>query len=381
MWASLFTYAWEQRELAQFVEFYSGLTYSPNDVQESGTLVLRSSNVKNGAVVDADNVYVNDEVVDSENVRPGDIIVVVRNGSRALIGKHAEIREEMPKTVIGAFMTGIRSNHSSFVNALLSTQQFENEVAMNMGATINQITGYMFAKMSFMIPEGEEQDKLGAFFKDLDHLITLHQRKLDKLHNVKKSLLEKMFPKNGTNVPEIRFSGFTYAWEQCKLGEIADIIGGGTPSTSNDDYWDGNIDWYAPAEIADQVYVSSSERKITQQGYDNSSTKMLPIGTVLFTSRAGIGKTAILRKEGCTNQGFQSIVPHENELDSYFIFSRSEELKRYGEMVGAGSTFVEVSGKQMANMELLMPQEMREQMIIGAFFSNIDRLITLHQRK
>ena len=138
-----FTYAWEQRELSQFVEFYTGLTYSPSDVQETGTLVLRSSNVKNGAVIDADNVYVNDEVVDSENVRRGDIIVVVRNGSRALIGKHAEIREEMPKTVIGAFMTGIRSNHSSFVNALLSTQQFENEVAMNMGATINQITGYM----------------------------------------------------------------------------------------------------------------------------------------------------------------------------------------------------------------------------------------------
>ena len=188
-----FTDAWEQRELLQFVEFYTGLTYSPSDVQETGTLVLRSSNVKNGAVIDADNVYVNDEVVDSENVRRGDIIVVVRNGSRALIGKHAEIREEMPKTVIGAFMTGIRSNHSSFVNALLSTQQFENEVAMNMGATINQITGYMFAKMSFMIPEGEEQDKIGVFFKDLDHLITLHQRKLEKLKNIKKACLEKMF--------------------------------------------------------------------------------------------------------------------------------------------------------------------------------------------
>ena len=174
----LYAETWEQRELSQFVEFYSGLTYSPSDVQEAGTLVLRSSNVKNGAVVDADNVYVNDDVVNSENVRCGDIIVVVRNGSRALIGKHAEIREEMPKTVIGAFMTGIRSQHPSFVNALLSTQQFENEVAQNMGATINQITGYMFAKMSFTIPESKEQDKIGLFFKDLDNLITLHQRKL-----------------------------------------------------------------------------------------------------------------------------------------------------------------------------------------------------------
>ena len=108
---------------------------------------------------------------------------------------------------------------------------------------------------------------------------------------------------------------------------------------------------------------------------------MLPPGTVLFTSRAGIGKTAILTRKGCTNQGFQSIVPHRGELDSYFIFSRTEELKRYGELVGAGSTFVEVSGKQMAVMELMMPPTMREQQTIGGFFQQLDHLITLHQRK
>lgn len=181
--------------------------------------------------------------------------------------------------------------------------------------------------------------------------------------------------------PIIRFKGYEDDWEQRKLGEMADIVGGGTPSTSNDDYWDGDIDWYAPAEIADQIYVSSSERKITQQGYENSPAKMLPVGTVLFTSRAGIGKTAILRKEGCTNQGFQSIVPHENMLDSYFIFSRTEELKRYGETTGAGSTFVEVSGKQMASMELMMPKTVEEQKAIGLYFQNLDHLITLHQRK
>ena len=183
------------------------------------------------------------------------------------------------------------------------------------------------------------------------------------------------------NVPQVRFKGFTDAWEQRKLCDIADIVGGGTPSTSNLDYWDGEIDWYAPAEIADQIYISSSTRKITKQGYENSSAKMLPVGTVLFTSRAGIGKTAILRKEGCTNQGFQSIVPYENELDSYFIFSRTEELKRYGETTGAGSTFVEVSGKQMANMELMMPKTIEEQLQIGTFFRNLDNLIALHQRK
>lgn len=108
---------------------------------------------------------------------------------------------------------------------------------------------------------------------------------------------------------------------------------------------------------------------------------MLPVGTVLFTSRAGIGKTAILCKEGCTNQGFQSIVPHENMLDPYFIFSRTDELKRYGEIKGAGSTFVEVSGKQMASMELMMPKTIEEQNAIGSYFQNLDHIITLHQRK
>lgn len=184
-----------------------------------------------------------------------------------------------------------------------------------------------------------------------------------------------------SDAPAIRFKGFSDAWEQRKLGDIADIVGGGTPSTGNQSYWDGDIDWYAPAEIADQIYANSSQKKITGLGYENSSAKMLPPGTVLFTSRAGIGKTAILTRKGCTNQGFQSIVPHRGELDSYFIFSRTAELKRYGELVGAGSTFVEVSGKQMAVMELMMPPTMREQQTIGGFFQQLDHLITLHQRK
>src|SRR5574344_1978745 len=190
-------------------------------------------------------------------------------------------------------------------------------------------------------------------------------------------MLQKMFLKKS----EIRFDGFTYAWEQRKLGEIADIIGGGTPSTSISDFWDGDINWYAPAEIGDQIFLSSSQRKITKRGFDNCSTNMLPEGTVLFTSRAGIGKTAILSEKGCTNQGVQSIVPHKDQLDSYFIFARTPELKIYGETMGAGSTFVEVSGKQIANMELMLPNSYEEQQRIGTFFRTLDSAITLHQRK
>ena len=278
-------------------------------------------------------------------------------------------------------MTGIRSECPEFTNALLDTAHFDEEVSKNMGATINQITGYMFSKMEFIVPYLEEQKKIGQYFEDLDHLITLHQSKHEKLVSLKKAMLEKMFPQNGSKVPEVRFASFTDPWEQRKLGEMADIVGGGTPSTNVAAFWDGDIDWYAPAEIANQIYLTSSRRKITEDGYNHSSAKMLPAGTVLFTSRAGIGKTAILLRKGCTNQGFQSIVPHKDELDSYFIFSRTEELKQYGETVGAGSTFIEISGRQMENMELMMPKTLEEQKIIGQFFANLDTLITFQQRK
>lgn len=220
------------------------------------------------------------------------------------------------------------------------------------------------------LPLLEEQRKIGKLFDTLDNLITLHQRECISFTARAGRLILNANKKRNTS-----------SWEQRKLGDIADIVGGGTPSTGNQSYWDGDIDWYAPAEIADQIYANSSQKKITGLGYENSSAKMLPPGTVLFTSRAGIGKTAILTRKGCTNQGFQSIVPHRGELDSYFIFSRTEELKRYGELVGAGSTFVEVSGKQMAVMELMMPPTMREQQTIGGFFQQLDHLITLHQRK
>ena len=188
-----FTEAWEQRKLTEFVEFFSGLTYTPNDVQENGVLVLRSSNVSNGEIVEADNVYVNPQAVNSENVKVGDIIVVVRNGSRSLIGKHAQIKAFMPNTVIGAFMTGIRSECPEFTNALLNTSRFEKEIALNMGATINQITGYMFSKMEFKIPCLDEQKVIGRYFEKFDNLIYLYRRQVEKLKNIKSALLTNMF--------------------------------------------------------------------------------------------------------------------------------------------------------------------------------------------
>ena len=363
-----FSDAWEQRKLTEFVEFFSGLTYTPNDVQENGTLVLRSSNVSNGEVVDADNIYVNPQVVNSENVKVGDIVVVVRNGSRSLIGKHAQIKAFMPNTVIGAFMTDIRSECPEFTNALLNTSRFEEEIAMNMGATINQITGYMFSKMEFKVPCLDEQKKIGEYFEKLDNLITLHQRKCVFLFGFFQAFISMIF------------TASTFSWEQRKLSEMADIVGGGTPSTSNPEYWDGEIDWYAPAEMEGQRYATGSVRKITELGLQKSSATMLPAGkTVLFTSRAGIGKMAILQRSAATNQGFQSIVLKDG-YNPYFIYSMGSQIKEKAESVASGSTFLEISGKMLGNLVLSIPNE-AEQSRIADYFRNIDNLITLHQRK
>ena len=180
-------------------------------------------------------------------------------------------------------------------------------------------------------------------------------------------------------VPAIRFAGFADPWEQRELVDIAEIVGGGTPDTNNSNYWDGDIDWYAPAELGNNIYAESSTRKITQAGFDSCSTKMLPADkTILFTSRAGIGNTAILRHSACTNQGFQSLVI--GDADVYFVYSMSERIKKWAEEKASGSTFLEISGRQLETMPVNLPS-LVEQQAIGSFFSHLDDLITLHQRK
>ena len=134
------------------------------------------------------------------------------------------------------------------------------------GSTFTEVSGKQMARMPILMPKIDEQVCIGTFFRNLDRLITLHQRKRGRLENIKKAMLEKMFPKNGADVPEVRFAGFTEAWEQRKLGEIADIVGGGTPSTNNPSYWNGDIDWYAPAEIGEQIFLTGSQKKITVLG-------------------------------------------------------------------------------------------------------------------
>jgi len=364
-----FSDAWEQRKLTEFVEFFSGLTYTPNDVQENGTLVLRSSNVSNGEVVDADNIYVNPQVVNSENVKVGDIVVVVRNGSRSLIGKHAQIKAFMPNTVIGAFMTGIRSECPEFTNALLNTSRFEEEIAMNMGATINQITGYMFSKMEFKVPCLDEQKKIGEYFEKLDNLITLHQRKFEKLTNVKKSMLEKMFPQNGSSYPEIRFKGFTDPWEQRKLGDVVQITMGQSPDGST--YSDEPSDYILVQGNADLQNGWVCPRIWTTQ-----ITKKADAGDLIMSVRAPAGAMGKTAYNAVIGRGVAAIKGNE------FIYQLLVKMDADGfwKTLSCGSTFESLNSDNIKNAEVKIPTT-AEQIKIGGYFQQLDNLITLHQRE
>ena len=383
-----YTFSWEQRKLGDMMNVTSVKRIHQSDWTDSGVRFLRARDIVAAAKNEEpdDYLYISKEKYEEYSTLSGKVgvsdLLVTGVGT---IGVPYLVRNLEPLYFKDGNIIWFQNSDKidgKFLFYSFSAEQIQGFINESAGiGTVGTYTIESGKKTPISLPNQIEQAKVGEFFQQLDNLITLHQRKFEKLTNVKKSMLEKMFPQNGSSYPEIRFKGFTDPWEQRKLGDIADIVGGGTPSTGNQSYWDGDIDWYAPAEIADQIYANSSQKKITGLGYENSSAKMLPPGTVLFTSRAGIGKTAILTRKGCTNQGFQSIVPHRGELDSYFIFSRTEELKRYGELVGAGSTFVEVSGKQMAVMELMMPPTMREQQTIGGFFQQLDHLITLHQRE
>ncbi|OXT08832.1 restriction endonuclease subunit S, partial [Lacticaseibacillus rhamnosus] len=309
----------------------------------------------------------------------GEFILVAEDGANDLqnypvqyvdgkvwVNNHAHVLQAKEETADNKFL----------MNALKHT----NIEPYLVGGGRAKLNADVMMKIDFKVPTLPEQIQIGKFFDNLDHLITLHQRKLELLKRLKQGYLQKLFPQNGENVPELRFKGYSDAWEKRKLGEISDIRGGGTPSTSKPEYWDGEIDWYAPAEIGTQRYVSGSRRQITNLGLNKSSATMLPANkTILFTSRAGIGNAAILTKSGATNQGFQSIVV-EPATDVYFLYSEIPEIKRKAIRLAAGSTFLEISGKSLSKIQIWLPS-FKEQSRIGHLFLQIDNLIAATQHK
>lgn len=378
-----FNIDWDFRRLGDEVEFFSGLTYSPdNIVKKNGTFVLRSSNVKNGEIIETDNVYVENEAVNSINVQVGDIIVVVRNGSRSLIGKHATIKKTMKNTVIGAFMTGIHSEHSSFVNALLDTRQFEVEIHKNLGATINQITVGNFKKMEFFFPLNSEQEKIGSFFNKLDQTIVLQQQLLNDHKQLKKAMLQKMFPQKGESIPKIRFAGFNDDWVINILGDVVEIRRGLTYKP--DDVTSNGIRVLRSSNIKEDIFELREDDVFVREGAIN--IKKVENGDILITAANGstrlVGKHAIINNllSNTVHGGFMLTITSEyNPFINAWM--SSSEYKRTLEFVQGGNGSIgNLSSKTLENAKISIPS-IEERQLIGKYFTKLESLISFHHEK
>ena len=229
-------------------------------------------------------------------------------------------------------------------------------------------------------PSRIEQESISAFFSVLDNLITLHQRKFEKLTNVKKSMLEKMFPQNGCSYPEIRFKGFTDAWEQRKVSELAEkTYGGGTPSTLNEAYWDGDIPWIQSSDVVDgRLFGVVPRKRITQYGLNNSATQLVPKNSIAIITRVGVGKLAFMPYSYATSQDFLSL----SKLNAEPLFTVYACYKKLQSELNAvqGTSIKGITKDELLAKTVMVPQY-AEQQQIGAFFSQLDNLITLHQRE
>ncbi|HGO2376956.1 TPA: restriction endonuclease subunit S [Staphylococcus aureus] len=373
---------WEEKKLGDVATFAKGKLGAKKDVSQNGVPIILYGELytKYGAIVS--------KIFSKTDIPENKLKIAKKND--VLIPSSGETAIDIATASCIYLNKGVAVGGD--INILTPQKQDDRFISLSInGINKNELSKYAQGKtvvhlynndiknLKIAFPsEFEEQVRIGDFFSKLDRQIELEEQKLELLQQQKKGYMQKIFSQelrfkdeNGEEYPE---------WEEKQLGEVAEIIGGGPPSTKNKLYWNGEINWFSPIEIGNKTYVYSSQKKITEEGLRKSSAKILPVGTILFTSRAGIGKTAILAKESTTNQGFQSIVPRKGVLDSYYVYTISNILKILAEKVSAGSTFSEISKKQMEQLNLNIPM-IKEQKNISKFFSKFDNLIEIQERK
>ncbi|VDZ34079.1 type-I specificity determinant subunit [Staphylococcus aureus] len=355
---------WEEKKLGDVATFAKGKLGAKKDVSQNGVPIILYGELytKYGAIVS--------KIFSKTDIPENKLKIAKKND--VLIPSSGETAIDIATASCIYLNKGVAVGGD--INILTPQKQDDRFISLSInGINKNELSKYAQGKtvvhlynndiknLKIVFPsEFEEQVRIGDFFSKLDRQIELEEQKLELLQQQKKGYMQKIFSQelrfkdeNGEEYPE---------WEEKQLGEVAEIIGGGPPSTKNKLYWNGEINWFSPIEIGNKTYVYSSQKKITEEGLRKSSAKILPVGTILFTSRAGIGKTAILAKESTTNQGFQSIVPRKGVLDSYYVYTISNILKILAEKVSAGSTFSEISKKQMEQLNLNIPM-IKEQKI------------------
>ena len=388
-----FTGAWEQRKLGDLAEIRRGLTYKPGDVKASGIRVLRSSNINEEYFeIYEDDVFVDEVAINIPYVKKGDIIITSANGSSRLVGKHAIIKNIQDNSMVhGGFMLVASADEPEFLNSSMSSPwytKFINIYVAGGNGAIGNLSKNDLDNQEILVPSIAEQQKIGTYFRTIDNLITLHQRKLERLKNIKKSMLDKMFPKDGEVVPEIRFKGFTDAWEQRKLREIATMharIGWQNLRTS--EFLDsGDYMLITGTDFMDGVVIFDNCHYVERERYEQDKHIQIRNGSILITKDGTLGKVAYiqgLRMPATLNAGvFNVEIKNEKEVDNRYLFQylKAPFLMDYVDKKATGGTIKHLNQNILVDFPVVLPQK-AEQEKIGEYFFSIDNLITLHQRK
>ena len=387
-----FTDPWEQDKLDYIFDILDGdrgKNYpSESDFLEEGpTLFLDTGNVRKNGFLFNTTKYITKErdcSLRSGKLQLFDFVLTSRGtlGNVAYYDKktHVEYQSVRINSAM-LILRPIRRNIFSdlYLKVVLHGNLIENFMKKNhVGSAQPHITKKDFSKMLVGIPSTfKEQEKIGLLFNNLDFLITLQQRQLDLYKKLKKGLLQKLFPKNGSKFPQLRFAGFADAWEKRKLGAITDSFSGGTPTAGKAEYYGGEIPFIRSGEISSD----STELFITDAGLNNSSAKMVGIGDILYALYgATSGETSISRINGAINQAILAIRPTKGD-DPYMIV---QWLKKQKEPII--STYLQggqgnLSGSIVKDLLITLPKNKDEQAKVGSFFKQLDQTITLHQRK
>ena len=211
------------------------------------------------------------------------------------------------------------------------------------------------------VPSVSEQDKVSELFGVLDARIVAQAQLIEALKKYKKGVNNQILSQIDNSY-------------NCRLGSVCEIVGGGTPDTLHTEYWGNTVEWFTPSEIGKTKYVNNSVRKLSDIGLDNSSAKLLPIGTVLLTTRATLGEMSIAKRECSTNQGFQSLIPHTDRVSSEYLYYMQIIIKPWCEKYASGNTFREISKSALSDCIIPIPDRARQEQIVK-LLSSIDMLI------
>lgn len=368
-----FTDDWEQRKLGEIITEYK------ETVDSECTLPILTSSKTEGVILQEEHFGRKQQHdITGYNILPRNYCTY-RNRSDG-VDFTFNINKCCDKGIISKFYPVFSGKNSDvfFLSLVLNnSDEVVREIAYTCTGTGQKVLSFLdLQKMKVRVPSYDEQKEIAAYFENLDHLITLHQRKYDKLVMSKKSMFEKMFPKNGQTKPEIRFSGFTDDWEQRKLGKVAESYSGGTPSVGNKSYYDGSIPFIRSAEINSE----STELFLTEKGLSNSSARMVSKGDILYALYgATSGEVGRSRINGAINQAILTILPHDG-YDAEFLMQWLRKSKQSIIDVYLQGGQGNLSAAIVKALEVDFPS-LAEQRQIGTYFQSLDHLITLHQRK